>query len=118
MTTDKQQRIDKMLENISEQICMLEQRKSILDDRKNILNRVANELDDPHALIPNSAKSVEDWLYGHPFPNAVLSNICRNKNEAYRLSLFSHTTMYEYHIVKCDSVEYYRNKFNIEKDGY
>lgn len=115
---NKQQRIDKVLKEISDEQCKLEQRIRILDDRNCILNRIANDLDDPHALIPNSVKSIEDWLSGHPYPSAVLSSICRNRNEAFQYSLYSYTTMHDYHIVKCELPEYYRNKFNIKNNGY
>jgi len=110
---NKQQRIDKALKEISDQICKLEQRISILDNRKSTLIRISNGLDDPHALIPNSVQSIEDWLYGHPYPSAVLSSICRNRNEAFQRSLYSYTTMHDFHIVKCESVEYYKNKLKI-----
>nr|DAT27604.1 MAG TPA: hypothetical protein [Caudoviricetes sp.] len=115
---DKQQRIEELQQRISNQKSMLLQRINILNNRDDHLHKIASMLDDPHALVPNSVNSVEDWLCGHPFPNSVLAAICRNKKEAFERSLFSHTTMYEYHIVKCESVGYYRNKFNIKKYGY
>lgn len=114
---DKQQRIEKLQQRISNQTSMLQQRINILNNRNDHLHKIAGKLDDPHALIPNSVKSVEDWLCNHPFPDAVLSAICRNKKEAFELSLFSHTTMYEFHIVKCESANFYRNKLNITNDG-
>ncbi len=115
---DKQIRINRLTDQLDMQIASFEMQVDRLQKRKDKLYQIAARLDDPHALVPNSVKSIEDWLVDHPFPNAVLASIYINRFKAYEASLYSYTTMHDYHIVKCESAEYYRNKFNIKNNGY
>lgn len=76
--------------------------KEISDVDKNIeyLRKIEAELHDPHALIPKQYSTIEEWLEGHPFPNAVNAMRFKNKREAYMVQLSCNTYQDSYHIVK------------------
>ncbi len=76
--------------------------KEISDVDKNIkyLRKIEAELNDPHALIPKQYSTIEEWLEGHPFPNAVNAMRFKNKREAYMVQLSCNTYQDSYHIVK------------------
>ncbi|MGJ1407431.1 hypothetical protein [Sphingobacterium siyangense] len=76
--------------------------KEISDVDKNIeyLRKIEAELYDPHALIPKQYSTIEEWLEGHPFPNAVNAMRFKNKREAYMVQLSCNTYQDSYHIVK------------------
>lgn len=110
-----QERIDALQQRIRSEQSRLRNRINILENRHNRLSKIGINLQDPHALIPNKYKNVEDWLTGHPFPNTVLSMIYRNFAEARQVSYSCYTYQYDYHIVKCEPKECYRSLLKKEE---
>ena len=105
----KQQRIEKLQRMIRDEQSRINDRKSILEKRFVRLTKIALQLDDPHALIHRDYKSVEDMISDHPNIKNVSLQIYKNKNLAEDASYSCYTYQYEYHIVKCESKEYYQN---------
>ncbi len=95
-----QTEIEKNLQEL--QIRKSSLQKEIADVDKNIedLRTIETKLVDPHALIPKQYSSIEEWLEGHPFPNAVNAMRFKNKREAYMVQLSCNTYQDSYHIVK------------------
>lgn len=80
-----------------------------LENRKQRVFKYSLELDDPHALIPQDCKSIEQWLDGHPFPNTCISQIYKNRSYAEMAQLACNTYQEFYHIVRCKPKDYYKN---------
>ncbi|WP_343322302.1 hypothetical protein [Sphingobacterium multivorum] len=78
----------------------LESNITDIDKKIQHLRQLERELEDPHALIPKQYNTIDEWLDGHPFPNAVNAMRCKNKAEAYRVQLTCNTYQESYHIVK------------------
>lgn len=75
---------------------------NIAEIDKNIqgLRKLERELVDPHALIPKQYSTIDEWLKGHPFPDAVNAMRFKNKTEAYSVQISCNTYQSSYHIVK------------------
>lgn len=102
-----QQEIDNKRRELQVQRSTLERQISEIDNEFYNLRQLEVELDDPHALIPNSYNIIEEWLEGHPHPNSVLSMIAKNKAEAESWKISCNTYNFDYHIVKCKHKEEY-----------
>lgn len=72
-----------------------------LDKEIQLFSIKQRNLDDPHALIPNLYKSVEEWLNDNRFPNTVISMIFKNRTEAEMAQISCNTYQEHYHVVKC-----------------
>ena len=95
-----QQEIDKQRAKIIRDISILE--NNIKEWRKDLsdLHNLEIKLDDPHALIPNSYKSMDEWVDGHPFPESCLSMIYKNRADAEDVQMSSYNYTFDYHVVK------------------
>lgn len=113
----KTQRINRLYSQISAESSALQSRLAQLDNRRSKLNRIAKSIDEPHALIPNSCRSVEEWIEGHPFPSAVIANVFPNYATAFDASHFSIFVEMNYHVAPCESREYYRLKYMNNERG-
>ena len=112
----KTDRILRLREQINRELSSLNQREQILRNRNNRLNVISLTIDEPHALIPRSYATVDDWLKGHRFPQFVISNVYKNSTIAFQVSLSCYTYQYDYHIVRCESREYYEQKYLSKKE--
>lgn len=79
-----------------------------LQHLKDGVNAFMHTINDPHALIPMQYKNFEDWAKETPFPKFCINHVFPNKRCAEIYQLCSYTYMYDYHVVKCNSVEYYK----------
>ena len=109
---DKQQRINRLLDKIALERSMHYRRIGLLQERINRLNRIARKLHDPHALIPKSYASIDEWLNNcGSFPNHIIGMIFENKISAIEVSYCCNTYQSDYHVVKCNEKEYYIEKY-------
>ena len=82
-----------------------------LRKRKKRVFEYSLKLEDPHALIPKDCKKIEEWLDGHPFPNACISQIYKNRSVAESVQLCCNTYQEDYHIVRCKPKEHYQKLY-------
>jgi hypothetical protein len=108
---DKQEKIERLRDKIDTQKAFLQHRIDILDKRCNILAGIERKLKDPHALIPVSCNSFEEWIKGHPFPDSCICNIYENKYNARSTQYVCNTYQIDYYVVKCKSREFYKEKY-------
>lgn len=97
---NKQEELELAINKLQSDKSELQNRIILIDNQIKELHGEELKLFDPHALIPNSCKTFEDWIKDHPFPDACLSMIYRNKQEAKNVSYCCYTYQYDYHIVR------------------
>ena len=109
---DKQSRINHLLGKIEIERSMHYHRIGLLQERINNLNKIAHKLHDPHALIPKSYASIDEWLDNcGSFPQFLIDMIFENKISAIQVSYCCNTYQSDYHIVKCNDKDYYIEKY-------
>jgi hypothetical protein len=111
MIINKQERIDRIKNRIREEQSLLQYRINMLDNRHNILTGIESKLKEPYALIPIDCNSFEDWITGHPFPYSCICHVYENKFNAQNAQYVCNTYQIDYHIVKCESREFYKEKY-------
>ena len=97
---NKQEELELAINKLQSDKSKLQNSIILIDNQINELHGEELKLFDPHALIPNSRKTFEDWIKVHPFPDFCLSMIYRNKQEAKNVSYCCYTYQYEYHIIR------------------
>lgn len=70
------------------------------DNELSDFRRLEGSVLEEHALIPKSCKTIEEWLEGHPFPNACNSMRFESYAIAREAQISSNTYYFDYHIVK------------------
>ena len=116
MKKSKTQRIEAAKEAVYMQLNALAQRELILRNRLQHLHNIAMQIDEPHAVIPKAYSTPDEWFNGHPFPESLINKICQNKNQAEEIRVSCNTYYFDYHVVPCQPVAYYREKYlNNEK---
>lgn len=97
--------------SINRRICDLRKELRRLENRRSKVFDVLSSLDDPHALIPKDCKTFEDWLIDHPFPYSCIGMIYKNKTQAERVSYCCNNYQDYYHVIPCESKEFYKEKY-------
>ena len=111
-TPQQKQRQGELLEKqISRKLQRLRFQIFILEHRKSKVARILNELDDPHALIPKDYQSFDEWIMDIPYPYTCIGMIYKNKTKAEIASCCCYIYQEDYHIVPCESKEYYKQKY-------
>lgn len=96
-----QQEIDSKMEKLSAKRHQLQKEMDEVNQEIRKLSIEQFNVDDPHALIPKSYKSISDWIEGHPFPNTVISMIFQNRTKALMAQKSCNSFQENYHVVRC-----------------
>ena len=107
----KTKRIHIAISAIDIQLDALKQREEILLKRLQNLNNIAMSIDDPHAVIPKSYRTLDEWFKGHPFPKSLINHICKNEYKAREMQDCCNTYYFDYHVVPCQPKAYYIEKY-------
>ena len=107
----KTKRIDIAISAIDMQLSVLSQRELILRKRKQRLNNIAIGIDEPHAVIPKSCRTLDEWFNGNRFPESIINHICKNKYKAREMQVCCNTYYFDYHVVPCQPKAYYTEKY-------
>lgn len=110
-------------------VAQIEERKKPLDDevirlikRKQQVERLLPDLDDPHALIPPGCKSVTEWIADEGCMTPIIAmHIFRNKRRL-QCSIPRDGSKSGWNIVRCKPASYYRDAVaeimrNIKEEG-
>lgn len=109
---DKQSRIDRLLNRLSIEESMHRRRIDILQERRNKLIKISHKIKAPHALIPKSYATIDEWLDDcTSFPQFIIQMIFDNKAQAVDVSYCCNTYQSDFHIVKCKAKDYYYKKY-------
>ena len=103
--------VERLEYSINRRISDLREELRRLENRRSKVLKVLSSLDDPHALIPKDCKTFEDWLINHPFPYSCISMIYKNKTQAEHVSYCCYVYQYDYHVIRCESKEFYKEKY-------
>ena len=108
---NKAKRIHIAISAIDMQLTALKQREVILRKRLQNLNNIAMYIDDPHAVIPKSYQTLDEWFKGHPFPQSLINHVCKNEYKAREMHVCCNTYYFDYHVVPCQPKIYYIEKY-------
>lgn len=96
-----QEEIDRKIGELKSKRAHIQNELNNINQEIRKLNIRQLEVDDPHALIPKSYKSISDWIEGHPFPNTVISMIFQNRTKALMVQMSCNSYQENYHVVRC-----------------
>lgn len=104
---EKQSQCDRLNHIIGMEISKLYQRIDMLKRHKMKIHKIELTIDDPHALIPDCYRTIEECLGKYAFPNTWLGYIFKNRYDADRAQLSCNTYQECWHVVPCKPREHY-----------